>query len=63
MFKVDNRSPWRSSGVFIFNFECIGHVILVCLFFFFFADFEHGNGSWNTLLPESKFICAFHSQI
>ena len=41
MFKVDNRSTRYRSGVFITNFE---HVV-------FFADFEHVNGRWNTLLP------------
>ena len=29
----------------------------------FYADFEHVNSRWNTLLDESKFIYVFQSQI
>ena len=47
MFKVNNRSTKHCSGVVIVNFEYIWHVVLVG----FFADFEHANSGWNTLLP------------
>ena len=46
MFKVNDRSTRRRSGVFIVNFEYIWYVVLV-----FLADFEHESSGWNTLLP------------
>ena len=51
MFKINNRSIRCPFGVFIVNFECIGHIVLVPLFVFcFFADFKHVNGGLNTFL-------------
>ena len=46
MFKVNNRSTKHQWGVFIVNFEYIWHVVPVG----FFADSEHVNTGWNTLL-------------
>ena len=47
MFKVNNRSTRRCSGVFIVNFEYTWHVVQA----FFLADIERVNARWNTLLP------------
>ena len=37
----------------------IWHIVLDCSSVFFFADFEHVNAEWNTLLPYATFISAF----
>ena len=60
MLKVNNRSNKRRSGDFIVNFEYILHISSVCVcvcvcahvfcVFFCFAEFEHVNARWNTLL-------------
>ena len=46
MFKVNSRITRCCSGVFVVNFEYIGHVPSVLI-----AEFEHVNAGWNTLLP------------
>ena len=46
MFKVNNRSNRRYSGVFPVNFEYTWNVSSV-----FSAEFEHVNARRNTLLP------------
>ena len=59
MFKVNNTSTRHCTGVFDVNFGYIWHVVIVFFLFvclFFFADFEHVNARWNSLLPSSKFI-------
>ena len=49
MFRVNNRSTKHHSG--FFNFEYIR----------LFADLEHINAGWDTLLPyKSNFINPFH---
>ena len=45
MFQVKNKSTRGHSGAFIVNFEYVWHVVQL-----FFADFEHINAGWNTLL-------------
>ena len=40
--KIPERRQWRRSGVFIFSFEHISHLLLV----FFFVDFEQVYVSW-----------------
>ena len=48
VFKVNNRSTRRRSGVLLLTLNIFDT--------FFFAAFKHVNGGWNTLLPQSKFI-------
>ena len=42
MFKANNKTPERRSGVFIVNFEHISHLFLVSI-----VDFERVNISWE----------------
>ena len=55
--KTPERRHWRSTGVFIVNFEHISPLFLV-----FFVDFEHANVSWvslSTILNTSR--CVFRT--
>ena len=53
MFKVNNRSTRRCSGVFIVNIEYIRHIVLVffVVVVVVVANFKHTNGRWNILVP------------